>query len=306
MSRLFLIFCLFLAWAAPALAGDAEFSHTPGFLLAEPGNVSDKLTLDAGLSAVANADFTNNLGSVSVQRASLSADYSIFRLTYGVSHFSWTRKGAVTFAAGDRAPWEYLHDVTLNVRMLNNSLGHGWRYWLNGQVSSSFESDFPGAVGMGLDGGVAYDVWNGWMVGVTAKTVALSALRDDLFGDVELGLVLSASQKSLRDLFKSLGVFKGLDDGSEKIGFSIGLSGADKTYRLSPDSPVRNNGYLGVVRSKIGAYFNYATGDRWKVSVGPEYHYSRRYKIYDSAGKLHSSHELGNAWGGSAHLSWAF
>ena len=306
MPRLLALLCLVLAWTAPALGGDAEFSHTPGFLLASPGNVSDRLMLQADVSAVGRADFTNGLGSVSVMRTSLSADYSIFRLTYGLSHFSWESKGAVTFSEGSRTPWENLHDVTLNVRMLNGTFDRDWHYWVHGELSSSFERDFPGAVGAGFDGGVAYDVWKGWMVGVTAKTVAVSALRDDLFGDLGFGVVLSASQKTLREVFKSLGLFKGLEDGSTKIGFSLALSGSDKTYRLSPDSPIRSNGYLGLVRSKVGAYLDYAADDHLKFSIGPEYHYARKYKLYDSAGKLHSSHDLQSAWGGYARLAWTF
>ena len=306
MLRLLSMLCFVLAWVAPGFAGDATFSDTPGFLLASPGNVSDRLVLQGEVGAVGKADFTNGLGSVSVLRTSLTADYSIFRLTYGLSHFSWESKGAVTFSEGSRTPWENLHDVTLNVRLLDNSLGHGWRYWVNGAVSSAFEKDFPGAVGAGFDGGVAYDVWNGWMVGVTAKTVAVSALRDDLFGDLGFGIVLSASQKTLRETLKSLGLFQGLDDGSTKFGFSLALSSSDKTYRLSPDSPIRSNGYLGLVRSKVGAYLEYVSDEHLKLSVGPEYHYARQYKLYDSSGKLHSSHDLESAWGGSARLAWTF
>jgi hypothetical protein len=306
MIRLLAIFCMVLAWAVPVLAGDAAFSHTPGFLLASQGNVSDQLVLQGDVSAVGKAGFTNGLGSVSVLRTSLTADYSIFRLTYGLSHFSWDSKGAVVFAEGGRTPWENLHDVTLNVRLLNDVLDRDWHYWVNGELSSAFEKDFPGAVGAGFDGGVAYDVWNGWMVGVTAKTVAVSALRDDLFGDLGFGIVLSASQKTLREALKSLGLFKGLDEGSPKIGFSLALGSSDKTYRLSPDSPIRSNGYLGLVRSKVGAYLDYASDEHLKFSIGPEYHYGRRYKLYDSSGKLHSSHDLESAWGGYARLDWTF
>lgn len=309
MIRPFAIVCLMwalLLWISPAFAGTPEIDSSPDFLLSPPTNINKELRMSADFSFVGSADFTNGLGSVSVTRSSLTADYSIFRLSYGISHFTWQDKGVVTFSAGDRSPWQDLHDVTLQARIINNKLGDRWRYWLNGELNSSFEADFPGAVGAGFDGGVAYDFWNGWMLGVQAKTIAVSALRDDLFGEVELGLALAVSQKALRDTLKSFGLFTEADEGSERIGFSVALSGAEKTYRLSSSSPVRRNGYLGLVRSKVGAYFDYSPNDMVTFSLGPEYHYSRQYKLYDSAGKLHSSHRLDNAWGGYARVLWKF
>jgi len=298
--------CAVLLWTSVALAGATEIESTPGFLLSAPTNISKTLRLEGDVSFVNSAQFSNGLGSVGVIRSSLSADYSIFRLSYGLSHFSWKEKSAVAFSSDSRAPWENLHDVTLQARILNNKLGDDWRYWVNGELSSSFERDFPGAVGIGFDGGVAYDFWNGWMVGLSAKTIALSALRDDLFGEVALGMAVAVSQKTLRDTLKAIGLLSGADDGSDKIGFNLAVSTTEKTYRLSPDSPVRKNGYLGLAHSKVGAYLDYKPNDDWVLSVGPEFHYSRSYKLYDSAGKLHSSHQLDNAFGGYARVQYAF
>jgi hypothetical protein len=299
-----LILCL-LCCASPAPA-ETTLSHAPAFLLSQDADVSRDLSLDAEVSYVGKADFTNGLGSVSVLRTTVAADYSIFRLSYGLSRFLWEDKADVRFASGDKAPWETLHDVTLQARLLNNSLGGGWRYWLSGELSSSFERDFPGAVGAGFNGGVAYEFWDGWMVGLTGKTVVLNALRDDLLGDMELGVALAVSQKALRATIKRMGMGAMLGDGSEKISFSVALSGADKTYRLSPTSAVRRNGYLGMVRSKVGAYVDYRHDDHLTFSVGPEYNYSRKYKLYNSDGSLTSSHRLEDAFGGSCRVLWTF
>ncbi|MGL1861000.1 MAG: hypothetical protein OCC46_00590 [Pseudodesulfovibrio sp.] len=295
-----------ILWAIPAWSAQPEIVPTPDFLLSAPTNVSKGLRLEADVSYVSEADFTGGLGSVKVLRSTLAADYSIFRLSYGLSHFMWKDGGASTFSTDETTPWDNLHDVTLQARLLNNKITDKWRYWVNGELSSSFEEDFPGAVGVGFDGGVAYDFWNGWMLGVSAKTIAVSALSDDLFGELELGLALAVSQRALRETLKSLGLFTGAADGTEKIGFSVALSGAEKTYRLSSNSPVRKNGYLGLVRSKAGAYLDYSPNDKWTFSVGPEYHYSRKYKLYDSSGKLHSSHRLDSAWGGYARVLLKF
>lgn len=306
MSRFFLILSAVVLWGSVAVAGTTEIESVPGFLLSAPTNISKELRLDADVSYVNSAQFSNGLGSVEVMRTSISADYSIFRLSYGLSHFSWEEKGIVTFSTGSRTPWENLHDVTLQARILNNKLNDDWRYWVNGEISSSFERDFPGAVGVGFDGGAAYDFWDGWMVGVSAKTVALSALNDDLFGEMEIGLAVAVSQKTLRSTLKKLGLFSESKDGSDKIGFNFAISTVEKTYRLSPDSPVRKNGYLGLVHSKVGAYIDYKPNDDWVLSIGPEYHYSRSYKLYDSGGRLHSSHQLDNAFGGYARVLYAF
>lgn len=298
---------VFVLSVCPALAAETEFSSSPGFLLSAPTNISKQLQMSADVAYVGKSEFTNGLGKVSVVRSSVTADYSIFRLSYGLSHFRWEKQDRVTFSAGEsRVPWENLHDVTLQARLLNNKFADNWRYWVNGEVASSFEQDFPGAVGVGFDGGVAYDFWNGWMLGITARTVALNAMNSDLFGDVEFGLAVAVSQKTLRDTLKSLGLMKGAEDGSENVGFSIALSGAEKTYRLSSNSPVRKNGYLGLVRAKIGAYLDYSPSEHVTLSVGPEYHYGRKYKLYDSGGSLQSSHDLHDAWGGYARCLYRF
>jgi hypothetical protein len=300
-----ILLCLF-ACIRPAFGADAIMSPAPEFLLTDEDDGGGGLRLAAEAGYVGQADFTNGLGSVSVLRTTLAADYSIFRLSYGLSRFIWEDKGQVRFARGDKAPWENLHDVTLQARMFDNSLGGGWRYWLNGELSSSFETDFPGAVGAGLDGGVAYEFLDGWMLGFTGKTIILSALRDDLLGDLEVGVALAVSQKAVRRALKSLGLARMMGDGSERIGFSLAFSGADKTYRLAPDSPVRRNGYLGLVRSKVGAYLSYRHDEHLTFTIGPEYNYARKYKLYDSSGALSSSHRLDDAFGGSCRLLWAF
>lgn len=301
------VLATFVCLVAPASAGEPAFSSAPGFMLSPARADSTTWQVTGGLGYVGKSEFTNGLGSVSVIRGSVTADYSIFRFNYALSHFMWERKGAVTFSSADaRVPWENLHDVTFQARLLDDTLDGRWHYWVNGEINSSFEQDFPGAVGVGFDGGMTYDFWDGWMLGITAKTVAVSALSSDLFGDIEFGLVLAVSQKTLRDTLKALGLISGAKDGSERIGFSVALSGAEKTYRLSSDSPVRRNGYLGLVRSKVGAYLDYSATDRLTLSFGPEYHYTRQYKLYDSSGSLHSSHDLHDAWGGNVRCLYRF
>jgi hypothetical protein len=281
----------------------------PGFLLAAPTNVNRTLQLQGGLGHVARADFTNGLGSVSVTRASMAADYSIFHLSYDIDYFTWGDKGALARrfdAGGEITPWDTLQDITLQARLLNNRLTDKWRYWVNAEVNASYEKVMPGAVGVGFDGGVAYDFWDGWMLGLTARTVAVSALNSDLFGDVELGLAVAVSQKTLRRTLRSVGLLEDDRPGSEHIGLNFAISTQEKTYRLAPDNPIYGNGYLGVVRSKVGLYLDYQPNKALTFSVGPEYHYNRKYRLYNKAGSYKSSHDLDNALGGFARILWRF
>jgi len=310
MRALFLVclMALLLLPTARIAFAEEEFGlkNAPGFLVSSPTNVSKDLIFDGNISYIEDSDFSGGLGSVEVARLNLSADYSIFNLSYGYSHFNWRRKSDVTFPSSDGSvPWEGLHDVTLQGRLLNNSLGEGWIYWLNGQISASFETDFPGAVGVGFDGGVAYDLYEGWMIGVTARTVALSALRDDLFGERDFGLAVAVSQKALRTFLREVGISQ-KEGGSEDIGFSFAFTSSEKTYRLSPDSPVAQNGYLTIVYSKLGGYLDYTLDDKWIFSIGPEFYYDREYQIYNSKARSGGTYRLDNGWGGYFRVLYKF
>ncbi|EGB14978.1 hypothetical protein DND132_1772 [Pseudodesulfovibrio mercurii] len=306
-----LVILLILLGSAPCALADTDLSmgNEPGFLVAAPTNVNQDLQLQADLGFVGNADFTNGLGSVTVNRASMSADYSIFHLAYQIDYFEWTDRAALARrfgASGTITPWDSLQNISVQARMFNNRLGDNWRYWVNGALDCSYEDVAPGAVGVGFDGGVAYDFWDGWMLGITARTQAVSALSSDLFGDLELGLAVAVSQKTLRRTLEAVGLVRNSKPGSENIGLNFVLSTQEKTYRLSSDNPLYGSGYLGVVRSKIGIYLDYLPNKALTFSIGPEYNYNRKYKLYNKAGTYKSSHDLDSALGGYARILWRF
>nr|WP_321513568.1 hypothetical protein [uncultured Pseudodesulfovibrio sp.] len=306
----FLISCIFLVMCSSVALAETGFNTSrPDLMLTEPTNMNTTFQLETAFDYVSDADFNNGLGGVKVFRSSLSADYSIFNLSYMISDFAWSRTDGVakTFStAGNSIPWNVLHDITLQARLINNSIGDNWRYWVNGEVASSFETTFPGTVGVGFDGGIAYDFWDGWMLGLTARTVALSPLNQDLFGETEFGLAVAVSQKTLRRTLQSLGLFMEKPEGLDSISFNFVISRAEKTYRLGSGNPVYQSGYLGVVRSKAGLYLDYAPNEDIVMSIGPEYHYSREYLLYNSAGSYQSSHQLDNAFGGYVRVLWKF
>lgn len=310
MFRVLAVLLILLCGAPCALADTSlTMGDEPGFLVAAPSNVNQSLQLQGDVGWVGEADFSNGLGRVSVTSASLSADYSIFHLSYTQDEFRWAEKSGLgrRFGAGPEVtPWDSLQNITFQARMFNNRLGDNWRYWVNGEVDASYEKVAPGALGVGFDGGVAYDFWDGWMLGITARTVALSALSRDLFGDVEFGLAVAVSQKTLRRTLQAVGLIRDGKPGSENIGLNFALSTQEKTYGLAADNPLYGSGYLGVVHSKVGVYLDYLPNKSLTFSIGPEYHYNRKYKLYNSAGSYKSSHDLDNALGGYARILWRF
>ena len=295
------ILSLSLLW--PSLCWAGSVSPTDGFLFAAPTTTDKDFHLETDVSYVGRSDFSGDIGSVAIVRTGIKVDYSIFELAYGYSHFAWDGKEEVALAMGTggdkREPWEVLHDFTLQTRLINDTFHKQWRYWLDLALTSSFEAgETPGAMGIGFDGGLAYDVWPGWSIGMGAKTIAVNAISSDLIGDVELGLVLGASHEAVVDALESLGIYTDDKDAEHRFGFSIAMSGAQKTYK--------SKGYIGLVRSKLGAYFEYSPTPDCTFSLGPEYHYHRKYKFYTKTGELESSHTLGDSWGGYARALWKF
>lgn len=265
---------------------------------------ADKLKLVAEIEYMAEADFSTG-GGVSVWDAALSADYSIFNLSYELSTFKWGGKDQLQLTSGGETPWSHLHDVTLQARLFSNKLSKKWWYWVNADATAAYEKGFPGAVGVGLDGGTAYNFWQGWRAGVMAKAIALNAVDGQLFGEVGVGLVLAASQKTVRKTMQDIG-FEDVPEGSEAIGYNVTFATTERNYKLSSDSNVSPGGFVGVVESRIGAYIDYTASENLFMSIGPEYHYERKYVTYDSSGAKMGTHLLSSAWAGYAKIQWTF
>lgn len=309
MSRrlsVMLIALLFVVSAMPAHGfGPTEIKPMADFWLLEDDIYADKLSLAFEAEYVGNAKFSGDRGGVSITDAALIADYSIFKLTYELATFNWSDKDQLALTPNGETPWNHLHDVTLQARILSNKLTKKWWYWLNADVTTAYEKGFPGGVGVGFDGGTAYNFWKGWRGGVTAKVIALNATNDKLFGEMAVGLVLAASQKTVRKTVKDLGLGD-MGEGSDAIGYNITFTGSERTYKLNSSSNVSASGYLEIAEAKIGAYLDYTANENLFMSIGPEYHYERKYRIYDSSGNWRDTHLLGNAFAGYGKIEWTF
>eukprot|EP00831_Metopus_contortus_P077036 TRINITY_DN7152_c0_g1_i2.p2 TRINITY_DN7152_c0_g1~~TRINITY_DN7152_c0_g1_i2.p2 ORF type:complete len:466 (-),score=104.71 TRINITY_DN7152_c0_g1_i2:578-1975(-) len=185
------------------------------------------------------------------------------------------------------------------------SLWKRWYYWLHAELSTAFESDFPGAIGAGLSGELAFDVYEGWMLGIVAKTLALNPLNADLFGEATFSFAVHVSQKQFRQMLQALGLASN-KNGSDRVNFSFAFTTSSKTYRLSDDNPLYSNGYMALVRSKVGVYLDWLALDNLMLSIGPEFTFNRQYKLYNSGGTHQSSHTQDNALGGSMGLRYSF
>lgn len=307
--RLLLLVCAVcgLLGSVRASAQGMQFSENPSLSLSGPEqNGTEQLVVHLGGQYVAPAKLSNGLGSSEVFRTTLSAKYGRYAVNYRYSHFNWQAKDQLPSHIRGRVPWENLHDLTLQGRVFQGVLWDRWHYWLAGEISSAFEKDFPGAVGVGLSGELAFDFYEGWMLGVVARTLALNPLNSDLFGEGTLSLAVHVSQKQLRQALRELGIVDNGKKGSERVNFSFAFTTSSRTYRLAADNALYSNGYMALVGSKVGAYLNWEATDHLTLTIGPEYIFSRTYRLYNSKGSLQSSHTQAPAIGASLGMSWHF
>lgn len=293
--------------ALPSGAQDFDVISQPSFSLgANDDPQEEPLQIYTAFSILPAASIENSDGSVSATRLHLGAKYSIFSLNYGYTAFDWSSSAALGAKTDQHAPWNSLHDLSLQARILKGTFQDRWHYWLNAEVSSAFEEGFPGAVGAGLNGELAFDFWEGWMIGGTVGVTALNPLNKDLFADGKLGLALHVSQRHVRNALAALGLINPKETNRDKYSLRFGYSVIDKTYRLAPGSKFMANGYAGIRRSKIGAYLDLHLSEHFTLSLGPEYHFKREFTAYDSSGNRKSSNAVRDTGGGYIGLNWAY
>lgn len=297
---------LLLLFAAAAQAQEFDVVSDPNLSLDPLTETNEReLGFYSGFTLLPDSNIVGRDGSVSVTRLNLGAQYSIFTLDYAYSSFDWSSDASLDDKTDKHAPWNGLHDLSLQARLLKGSFMERWHYWLNGEITSAFEEGFPGAVGAGFNGELAFDFWEGWMIGGLMRVTAMNPLNSDLFADGELGLAIHVSQKHVRQALEAIGVDTKTDSGRE-YSFHFAYSAQDKTYRLSPGSGYVKNGYVGIRRSKIGAYLDLKLSENFTMSLGPEYHFNREYKTYNSSGSRLSTTAVSDSGAGYIGLSWTY
>ena len=289
-----------LAQGLPATATDATVTLSD---LNRSGDRSPALGIGYGYGG--SGDYREGGGGAEAHRMLFSARWSRLSLDYTYSHYVWHDLDDIPFDTGGRAPWKDLHDLSFQARLLRGVWEDRWHYWVNAEATSSFEAAFPGAVGAGVNGELAYDFWEGWMLGVMGRLSALNALNSDLFGEAELTLALHVSPRHLRLLLRELGLEDDADKPS-RVGLSVAFSASDTAYRLRPGSPLESRGFLGIRRSLVGVYLTMELEDGLSLHAGPEFAFGRSQRIYNSTGTLQGTREQGNALGGSLGLTWKF
>ncbi|WP_319780236.1 hypothetical protein [Maridesulfovibrio sp.] len=297
----FAILCFFLCPQPAAGIGLGPVGLVDDALMDTPTKFKKKPYITVSSSYALPASFANSSGKVSVVRNTIKAGYSIFELTYGVSNFLWEDAGEfsqqISGGESSNPPFENLQDLTLEAHLANGRFYKDWIYWLDCTATSAFEKNLPGALGLGLQGGLAYDLWKGSILGGGVKAVAVSPINDELFGDIELGLVLSVSYEAIAETLKMIGVEMG--DGKKKtIGMTVAMSGSNKIYET--------DGFVKETQSKFALYLDYSPYDNWTLSIGPEYIYDRSYTFYSSNGRKLSAQDLGDSFGGLVKFMWRF
>ncbi len=293
--------CFFLCAEPAAGIGFGPVGLVDNALMDAPSKFRKLPYITVDSDYILPASFTSASGEVSVLRNTIKVGYSIFELSYGLSHFIWEDAGDISqqVSGGESSnpPFENLQDFTLEAHLVNGRFYKDWIYWLDCTATSAFEKDFPGALGLGLKGGLAFDLWKGSILGSGVKAVAVSPINDELFGDIELGLVLAVSHETIAEILKMIGVK--MDDGKKKtIGMTVAMSGSNKIYE--------SEGYIKETQSKFGLYLDYSPYEHWTFSIGPEYVYERSYTFYSNNGRKLSVQDLGNAFGGLVKFVWRF
>ncbi|WP_415716818.1 hypothetical protein [Maridesulfovibrio sp.] len=296
-----IIMCFFLCPEPAAGVGLGPVGLVDDALMDNPTKFRRKPYITASTAYTLPASFSDASGKLGVLRNTIKVGYSIFELSYGVSNFFWENAGDISqqISGGDSSnpPFEMLQDLTLEAHLVSGKFYKDWVYWLDCTATSAFEEDFPGALGLGMQGGLAYDFWKGSILGSGVKVVAVSPINDELFGDIELGLVLSVSHEAIAEALKLVG-FE-MDDGKKKtIGMTVAMSGFNKIYET--------DGYVKETQSKFALYLDYSPYENWTLSIGPEYVYDRSYTFYSGSGRKLSAQDLGSAFGGLIKFTWQF
>lgn len=295
-----------LSPASCGAQGMPELDTSYSVLLTDPTEEEpDGFSLGVTGGYVGAANFASGRGGVETARVRVSARYNGYRLSYTHTDFLWNDLDSLPFGGG-AVPWKDLNEVSLSGGIIRGSFWEDWHYVVGGDLTMAFESDFPGAVGAGLNGELAYNLWEGWMLGGVARVRALNALNNDLFGEVEVGVALHVSRKHLRELADELGLSGDMEAGGTRIDLRFEFAGADKTYRLSPGNGYAPHGYAGIRNTRVSAFADIRISPNATLSVGPEYWFFRQYTIYNDAGSQMGTYDLGEAFGGSVGFSWSF
>jgi hypothetical protein len=288
---------LILGFAPGVSAQDLPHTSTRAeFIYSDPKAGRDgNLTVHIDSTYAGSTNFVKSKGGVETLANRLRVTGRDWSVSFKHTRFMWHGLADVPITPGDLAPWEGLYDITARYKAFSGVFWDDFHYWITADATSGFEADFPGALGLGMSGELAYDVYEGWMLGIVASTAVLNPLSSDLFGELQLTIALHPSHKHIKKLLELAGYEP--SEGDQPVSFHAAFSEVREVYRLAHASNVASNGYAAIQRTTIGAYLDLLFWKHWDVSLGPEYYFYRKYKVYDSKGSQLSSHPLTESLG---------
>ncbi|MDK2956414.1 MAG: hypothetical protein PWQ57_1910 [Desulfovibrionales bacterium] len=304
---LFLLLLLVLLTLPVCAEGEGLPATTTAASLSfrEPGETPEgNLTIRLDSTYVGSANFRKSSGGVESFSNRIAVSGAIWSASFTQTRYIWHDVADLPLTEGDLAPWEALYDLDLALQAFEGKFCNDFYYWINVKGTAGFEEDFPGALSLGLSGELAYDVYEGWMLGLVASSSVLSPLSSGLFNELELTAALHVSQKHIKLLLD----FLGLDHESTQKTYSFHVAFSEKrqVYRLSSSSNVSNNGYASIQRTMVGGYLDVLFDKNWTFSLGPEYYFYRKYKVYDSKGNFLSNAPLNESFGGQFSFGYMF
>lgn len=290
MKKLTLLLCFLLAVPTTAAAEDGIF--TP-------------VSVRASGSMIGDADFKDSGGSAQVTTARLSIKSGLFSFGYERRNYDWSDKAGLNFGNGNDDPWETLHRLTLGFEY-GDEINDDWGYSFALTGSSSFEEEMSGSYGGALRAGFDYAFNDNWST-MFGGRIFTNSVESSVMP--YLGITYEGFDRDGSGYFMTLGA-PSAEAGyaiSEQLKFRLSFDMEGRTTRLKDNSSVTRKGYLSTESMVTALYCDWKPTEALSISFGPEYHFGRKMKFYDSDGnKFGDTIKQGSALGGRLQFGYKF
>jgi hypothetical protein len=249
-----------------------------------------------------NARLSGDSGSVAFSTERVTATMLPLTLEYDVSDYSWRNISRLPFGDKRSKPWSTLQMLSATFDYARDLAG-GLGFFTEATVFAGYEEELSDSLGLNLTGGLSY---------AFTPALKLSFGATGLFHEVHsrpLPVVrLDWNQNAKEGFSASVGFPENTLSYRFDKTYNLRLAQTfdDTIYRLSNESSIGPKGYLESVGVVSGLYLDYTPLPGLTGSIGPQYVLRRKFNTYTPAGDKRDVFSLDNAWGGLAHLEYAF
>ncbi len=253
---------------------------------------------------VADSDVGDGDGSMSMTSEQLRLQWSLFNISYSQTQFDWENVGSLAFGNGVDDPWERLHRLAVGANY-RGKINDDWFYHTGLTLTSTFEKEMAGSYGGVLRGGVGYKLTD-----EVSLLAGMAVLHNPLRTMFAPSLALSYEDKD--DSGAGWSGHLGFPATNLSYHFDmvsavrVSIESNGQTARLASDSTVAEAGYVDLSGWNSGVYYDWNPSEAVRLSVGPEYHFSRKTTIYNHSGDKLTEEDTDAAWGGALRFRYKF